>query len=59
MLEDKLKICMTIHECNVFVQDGAPYHRSKLVSYFLKKKNIKTLDWFGNSQISICLKNGL
>ena len=43
MLEDKLKIHMTIYECNIFMHDGAPCHHSKLVSDFLKK-NIKTLD---------------
>ena len=30
------------------MQDSAPFHNSKLVSDFLKK-NIKTLDWPGNS----------
>ena len=33
----------------MFMQDGAPCHCSKLASDFLKKKNIKTLDWPGNS----------
>ena len=42
MLEDKLEIHMAIHECNMFMQDSAPCHCSKLVSNFLKKKNIKT-----------------
>ena len=49
MLKDKLEIHMVIHECNMFMQDGAPCHRLKLVSDFLKKKNIKALDWPGNS----------
>ena len=31
------------------MRDGAPCHHSKLVSDFLKKKNIKMLDWPGNS----------
>ena len=31
------------------MQDSAPCHHSKLLSDFLKKKNIKTLDWPGNS----------
>ena len=44
----KLKIHKAIHECNIFMQDGASGHRSKLVSDFLKK-NIKTLDWLCNS----------
>ena len=52
MLEDKREIHMqyAIHECNIFMQDGAPCYRSKLVSDFLeKKKNIKALYWAGNS----------
>ena len=49
MLKDKLEIhTLAIHECNMFMQDSAPCHHSKLVSDFLKK-NIKTLDWPGNS----------
>ena len=46
MLEDKLKIHTTIHECNMFMQDGAPRHRSKLESDFFKKIS---LNWPGNS----------
>ena len=49
MLEDKLKIHMAIYECNMFMQDGSPCYCSKLVSDFLKKKNIKMLDWLGDS----------
>ena len=49
MLEDKLEINMAINECNMFMQDGASCHRSKLVSDFLKKKIIKTLVWDGSS----------
>ena len=37
MLEDKLKIHMTIYECNTFMQDSAPCHHSKLVSDSLRK----------------------
>ena len=48
ILEDKLEIYVAIHECNMFMQNGALCHRSKLVSDFLKKKNIKTLDWPGS-----------
>ena len=42
MLEDKLEIYMTIHECNMLMQDSAPCHPSKLVSDFLKK-NLKLI----------------
>ena len=31
------------------MHDGAPCHRSKLVSYFIQKKNITRLDWLRNS----------
>ena len=48
ILEDKLKINIAIHESNMFMQDSAPCHRSKLVSDIPKKKNIKALDWPGN-----------
>jgi len=50
MLEDKLEIHMTIHECNIFMHDGTLCHRSKLVSDFLQKKNMKMSHWPGNSQ---------
>ena len=49
MLEDKLKIHIAVHECNMFMHDGAPCHLSGLVSDFLKNKNIETLDWSGHS----------
>ena len=49
MLEDKFVIHMGIHECTTFKQEGPPCHSSKFVSDFLEKKNIKTLDWPGNS----------
>ena len=48
MLKDNLEIHMAIYRCNMFMQDGAPCHRSKLVSDFFKK-NINKLDWSGNS----------
>ena len=47
MLEDKLKIHIATHKCNMLMKDGTPCNHSKLVSDFLK--NIKTLDWLGNS----------
>ena len=53
MLEDKLKIHMAIHECNMFMQDSAPCHHSKLMCDFLKKRISK--HWIGmvTAQISI------
>ena len=49
MSEYKHDIHMTSHECITFMHDGAPCHRSKLVSYLLQKQNIKRLDWLRNS----------
>ena len=49
LLSDKLQLHMQVHRCNIFMQDGAPCHRSKLVKNFLKKKKVKVLDWPGNS----------
>ena len=49
MLQEKLQLHMVVHKCTTFMQDGAPCHGSKIVSEFLKKKKIKTIDWPGNS----------
>ena len=49
MLEEKLEVHTAIHKCNMFMQDDAPCHRSKLVSAFFKRKNIKTFHCTGNS----------
>lgn len=49
VLKQKLQLHMTVHNCEIFMQDGAPCHRSKIVNEFLKQKKIKTLDWPGNS----------
>ena len=49
LLSDKLQLHMQVHRCNIFMQDGASCHRSKLVTTFLKKKKVKVLNWHGNS----------
>ena len=38
-----------MHECTIFMQDGAPCHKAKIVSNFLKSEKIKVLHWPGNS----------
>ena len=48
-LKNKLELHMTVHNCTVFMQDGAPCHRAKIVTQFLKSKKIQILDWPGNS----------
>ena len=49
MLKNKLEIHMNIHACSIFMHDGAPCHRAKIVSEFLNNKKIGILDWPGNS----------
>ena len=43
-----MKLHMDIHKCTIFTQDGAPCHRSKVATDFLKNK-ISVLEWPGNS----------
>ena len=40
---------MTIHNTKVLMHDGAPCHRSKLVSKWLTDNSIEVLHWPGNS----------
>ena len=49
LLQAKLKFHMQVHNCEIFMQDGAPCHRCKIVTDFLKRNKIKKLDWPGNS----------
>ena len=49
LLKGKLEMHMNIHQCTVFMHDGAPCHRSKIVKQFLSEKNVATLGWPGNS----------
>ena len=38
-----------IHQCNHFMHDGAPAHKSKSVSKFLIEHNLKVFEWPDNS----------
>jgi transposase len=49
MLRDGLKKQMKEKKCSIFMQDGAPCHRCKLVKTYLQSAKIKLLDWPGNS----------
>ena len=49
LLKNKLELHMAVHKCSVFMQDGAPCHRAKIVTQFLKAQKINILDWPGNS----------
>jgi hypothetical protein len=49
MLMEKVPDFMEILDCNVFMQDGAPCHRSNKVKQWIKSKNYELLPWPGNS----------
>ena len=49
LLKTKLLLHMSVHNTSIFMQDGAPCHRSKIVKKFLGENNVVTLDWPGNS----------
>jgi len=43
LLAEKLKMHMAVHNCTIFVQDGAPCHRSKVAKICLAENRIKVL----------------
>ena len=49
VLQDHMLDFWDIHDCNFFMHDGAPAHRTKTVKKWLEEKNIPVLAWPGNS----------
>ena len=49
LLKDKLKLHMDVHVCYTFMHDGAPCHKAKVVTSYLKKEKVEVLPWPGNS----------
>ena len=49
VLQDKFLTHMMVHGTNIFMQDGAPCHKAKIVTKWLADSKIQTLDWPGNS----------
>ena len=50
ILENKLEFFLRQHCCSHFLQDGAPCHRSKVVTkWFADHPEIQLIDWPGNS----------
>ncbi len=45
LLREKLQFHLQVHNRDIFMQDGAPCHCSKIVTDFLKKNKIRKLDW--------------
>ena len=48
-LREKLQLHMAVHQCSVFIDDGAPCRRPKVVKNFLNQQRINMLEWPGNS----------
>ena len=46
LMKEKLELHMAVHNCEIIFM---PCHRTKIVTDFLKTKNIKLLEWPGNS----------
>ncbi|KAF2366161.1 Lethal giant larvaeue 2 [Trinorchestia longiramus] len=40
---------MTVHRCSIFMHDGGPCYRARIVSSYLAEKNIQVVEWPGNS----------
>jgi len=38
LLKSKLELHMTVHNCQIFMHDSAPCHRSKIVKKLLEQK---------------------
>ena len=38
VLQEKLQLHMTIHQCDIFMHDGAPCHRSRVIKKFFGEK---------------------
>jgi len=49
LMKEKLELYMSVHSCEIFMHDGAPCYRAKITTDYLKTKNIKLLEWPGNS----------
>ena len=48
-LKEKLTLQRNSHKCTLFMTNGAPCHRSKIVTDFLKNNKITVLELPGNS----------
>ena len=49
LLREKLQLHMAVHQSSVFMHDGAPCYRSKVMQSFLDQQRINMLEWPGKS----------
>ena len=57
LLKNKLLLHMTVRSTTIFMHDGVPCHRSKIVKKFLGENYVTALDWPGNSPDLNSIKN--
>jgi len=57
LFKNKIDVHMVVHDCNVFMHDSTPFHRSKPVKNFLQEKNVDVLDWPASSAGLDAIKN--
>ena len=50
VLEDHMPSTYAIHECDLFIQDSAPCHKTKKVMKWPEDHDIRILKYPGNSQ---------
>lgn len=49
LLHEKMELYMRVHKYSIFMHDGAPCHRSKIITKYLRTQKIKLLDWPDNN----------
>ena len=49
ILKEPFLIFWRVYQCDHFMHDGAPAHKSKIVTKVPKSHNIHVLEWPGNS----------
>ena len=45
LLKSELELPIRVHNCEIFMHDGAPCHQSKVVKKFLEQKCIQIFEW--------------
>ena len=50
-------VCLHVHGCTIFWQNGASYHRSKIATEILNKNKISVLEWPANSPDRSTIEN--
>lgn len=49
VLQNQILGFYQLHQCDFFMHDGAPAHKTKTVSKWLSDNNVRVFEWPGNS----------